>query len=187
MSKIALIDFKDSFTFNIYHYLVSSTHEITVFEDGRFEIEELEEFDKIVLSPGPGLPSETVSMKAILDRYAASKCILGICLGMQGLVEYFGGSLFNQVEVKHGVKTQVSLVANSKLFVNIPLKFDAGLYHSWACQVDTEGDLNIIALSADDIIMAVEHKNFPIFGIQFHPESILTDYGKEIVTNFVNL
>lgn len=186
MSKIALIDFKDSFTYNIYHYLRSSTDQVQVFEDGKFELEELEPFSKIILSPGPGLPKETNSMMDVLERYHASKTILGICLGMQGITEFFGGGIFNQENVKHGIKTRIMLLEKSPLFENLPQHFEVGLYHSWACDVSEAKEMELIAKSEENISMAIQHKNFPIFGIQFHPESILTEYGKEIVTNFVN-
>ncbi|MES2799451.1 MAG: aminodeoxychorismate/anthranilate synthase component II [Bacteroidota bacterium] len=187
MSKIALIDFKDSFSYNIYHYLVSNCDEVKVFEDGAFELDELADFDKIVLSPGPGLPSETKSLFAVLERYHQTKTIWGICLGMQGIVEFFGGKIYNQEKVKHGVAVAIDLIDDGSLFTNLPQRFAVGLYHSWACDVSESTALKMIARSDEMVLMAVQHRKLPIYGVQFHPESILTEFGKEIVTNFVYL
>jgi anthranilate synthase component 2 len=184
--KIALVDFKDSFTYNVYHYLDSLGYTPVVFEDGVFDPEELTQFDGIILSPGPGLPSETKSMFPLLEKYAESKFILGICLGMQGITEFYRGKLYNQNSVQHGVITKVEILIEDPLFKGIDNGFEAGLYHSWACDVSGSIDLEAIAISSDNVLMAIKHKNLNVYGLQFHPESIMTLCGKTILENFIN-
>lgn len=186
MSKLVLIDFKDSFTFNIQHYLVGMGVDVVIFEDGCFEIEELQEFDQIILSPGPGLPSEKHSLKGILGSYSETKMILGICLGMQGIVEFFGGKIYNQQEVKHGVTAEINIHDHTSLFKSIPDQINVGLYHSWACDIIESTELKTLADSQEGVIMAVQHVTLSVFGVQFHPESILSEYGKGVLFNFIN-
>lgn len=184
--KTALVDFRDSFTYNIEHSLVSMGMECEVLADGKFDPKTLEHFDQLILSPGPGLPEQTSSLNTILELYAGKKPILGICLGIQGIVEFYGGSIFNLGEVRHGVESEVRIVEASPLFKGIATTFKAGLYHSWACDVTNARQLKVTAVSTDGTIMAVEHDTYPIYGVQFHPESILTPDGKQILNNFVN-
>lgn len=185
--KIALVDFKDSFTHNVAHYLNSSELECTVLCDGDFDISMLEEFDRIILSPGPGLPSETNSMNEIIAMYHLKKPILGICLGMQGIAEFFNGKLFNLGTVMHGVQVDISVKGESPLFFRLETPFQAGLYHSWGCDISESKCLIADAYSKDGTLMSFHHVTLPVYGIQFHPESIMTKFGKQILENFVNL
>lgn len=158
---------------------------LTVLEDKEVKIDELDQFDCIVFSPGPGLPKDTHSMFPVLERYASSKKILGICLGMQGIAEFYGATLYNQKNVKHGVVETIKVLSESKLFLNIPKEINVGLYHSWAVDLENAKNLKMIAKSDNCVVMAIEHNELPVFGVQFHPESILTPYGKEIIENFL--
>lgn len=185
--KVLLIDFYDSFTFLIAHYLESCGAEVTIVEDKLVQLEEVDTFDAIVFSPGPGLPKETFSMFNVLKHYAGKKKILGICLGMQGIAEYFENELYNQVQVKHGISEKISISNSTTLFKNLPSEFQVGLYHSWAVTINSASEMQQIALSENNVIMAIQHASKPIYGVQFHPESILTDNGKEIFKNFLFL
>jgi anthranilate synthase component 2 len=185
--KVLLIDFYDSFTFLIAHYLESCGAEVTIVEDKLVQLEEVDTFDAIVFSPGPGLPKETFSMFNVLKHYANKKKILGICLGMQGIAEYFENELYNQVQVKHGISEKISISNSTTLFKNLPSEFQVGLYHSWAVTLNSASEMQQIALSENNVIMAIQHASKPIYGVQFHPESILTDNGKEIFKNFLFL
>ena len=185
--KVLLIDFYDSFTFLIAHYFESCGAEVEVVEDKKIVLAEIDRFDAIVFSPGPGLPKETHSMFKVLEKYAGKKKILGICLGMQGIAEYYGNELYNQVHVKHGISEKISISNSTTLFNNLPLEFQVGLYHSWAVTLDTASEMQQIALSENNVIMAIQHVSKPIYGVQFHPESILTENGKEIFKNFLFL
>jgi anthranilate synthase component 2 len=171
----------------IAHYLESCGAEVTIVEDKLVQLEEVDTFDAIVFSPGPGLPKETFSMFNVLKHYAGKKKILGICLGMQGIAEYFENELYNQVQVKHGISEKISISNSTTLFKNLPSEFQVGLYHSWAVTINSASEMQQIALSENNVIMAIQHASKPIYGVQFHPESILTDNGKEIFKNFLFL
>lgn len=165
--------------------MVSLGVDVTVCEDKQVLIEEVENFDCIVFSPGPGLPRDTKSLFPVLEKYAGSKKILGVCLGMQGIADFYGARLFNQEKVKHGVAESITIRQESKLFLNIPKEIEVGLYHSWAIDLKEATDLKVTGESESNIVMAFEHTELPIFGVQFHPESILTPKGKEILENFL--
>lgn len=184
--KIALVDYQDSFTYNIFHYLEGMGEEVVVFSDKTLLLADLNVFDAIILSPGPGLPDETASMFAILKNYSSSKKILGICLGMQGIVSYFGGTLYNQEKVQHGVQVPLKCINQNSLLRGLPLEFKVGLYHSWACEITNCPDLFSLAESNEGVLMAVQHNTLPIFGLQFHPESVMTEHGRTILENFIN-
>lgn len=183
--KVLLIDFYDSFTFNIYHYLQGMAVDVDVVEDDQLDIDTVGTYDAIIFSPGPGLPSEKKSLKPVLDRYAGKKKILGICLGMQGIAEYYGAELYNQQEVKHGVSEKINLLEQDGLFSFLPSKIDVGLYHSWAVKLKDESPFIPMAFSVSGVLMAIRHHALPVYGVQFHPESILTPLGKQIIRNFV--
>lgn len=183
--KVLLVDFYDSFTFNIFHYLEGMGVSVTVWEDKAVILSEVAAFDCIILSPGPGLPDETTSLLPILQRYASSKKILGVCLGMQGIALYFQAQLFNQKTVKHGVETLITPRNKANIFHNLPDTFPVGLYHSWAVDLADSTALLPLAYSTEGVLMAVKHVSLPIYGVQFHPESILTPNGKEILENFI--
>lgn len=187
MIKIAVIDNYDSFTYNLVHYLEDLNAEVTVFRNDELELDELEKFDKILLSPGPGIPDEAGLLKAIIAKYAASKSILGVCLGQQAIGEVFGGHLTNLDKVFHGVATKVTVnVTDESLFDNLPNEFEVGRYHSWV--VDTNNFPEILEITSVDEtgqIMSLRHKTLDVKGVQFHPESVLTPHGKTILKNWL--
>jgi anthranilate synthase component 2 len=188
MKKILVIDNYDSFTFNLVHYLEDLVAEVTVFRNDTFDIEEVLPFDKIVLSPGPGIPSEAGLLKQVISTYATTKSILGICLGQQAIAEVFGGSLKNLEKVYHGVATPIEIkTLDEKLYKGIPNEIEVGRYHSWVVNTnDLPETLEITATDKQGQIMSLRHKTLDVRGVQFHPESILTPYGKEILANWVN-
>ncbi len=159
--------------------------EVTVWEDLDVEIDQVVQFDCIVFSPGPGLPKDTKSLFPVLKRYEKSKKILGVCLGMQGIAEYYGATLYNQKEVKHGVSEKMRCINNGKLFSNLPNEIEVGLYHSWAIEIKQGLEIIPTGISETEVVMAIEHIKLPIYGVQFHPESILTPRGKDILRNFL--
>jgi len=183
--KVLLIDFYDSFTYNIFHYLESYGADVTVIEDRAVKLEEVAHYDCIVFSPGPGLPKDTASMFPVLEKYASSKKIIGICLGMQGIASYFGDELYNLNQVKHGVSEQITIESSGSLFVNLDKTQTVGLYHSWAVKLKENSQLEGLAYSSEYVLMALKHRDYPIYGLQFHPESILTKNGKEMLKNFL--
>jgi anthranilate synthase component II len=188
MKKIVIIDNYDSFTYNLVHYLEDLNTEITVLRNDEFELDELIPFEKILLSPGPGIPDEAGLLKKVIQKYAKSKSILGICLGQQAIGEVFDGNLINLKQVFHGVSTKVILtVDNDPLFKSLPAEFEAGRYHSWAVNPnDFPETLEITSTDEEGQIMSLRHKTLDIKGIQYHPESILTPLGKTILKNWVN-
>lgn len=182
--KILLIDNYDSFTYNIVHYLEKLNHEVAIMKNDAIDFSRVNQYDKIIISPGPGLPSDAGDLMLLLEEFYTQKPILGICLGMQALVQFFGGSLFNQDSVKHGVKEKINNLS-SKLYTNLPQTFEVGLYHSWAVNIDEAKTLTPTAYSASHVLMSLEHSTLPIVGVQYHPESIMTEYGEVIFRNFL--
>lgn len=189
MKKIAVIDNYDSFTYNLVHYLEDLDGQVTVFRNDELELEELESFDKILLSPGPGIPDEAGLLKAIITKYAPSKSILGVCLGQQAIGEVFGGSLINLDKVYHGVATKVTQsVTDETLFDKLPKDFEVGRYHSWVINTnDFPEVLEVTSTDENGQIMSLRHKILDVKGVQFHPESVLTPFGKQILENWINL
>lgn len=187
MKKIVIIDNYDSFTFNLVHYLEELDCEVTVLRNDEFELEELKSFDDIILSPGPGIPSESGLLNQVIVTYASSKKILGICLGQQAIGEVFGGSLLNLDKVYHGVATPINVLVDDEiLFQNLPKQFEVGRYHSWVINpTDFPEDLEVTASAENGEIMAIRHKTYNVKGVQFHPESILTPHGKTILSNWI--
>lgn len=185
---IAVIDNYDSFTYNLVHYLQDLNCEVTVFRNDEFEINELEKFDKILLSPGPGIPDEAGLLKEVIKVYASKKSILGVCLGQQAIGEVFGGSLTNLPKVYHGVATNIKvLVDDEVLFKGLEKEIEVGRYHSWV--VANEGfpsDLEITSVDHNNEIMSLRHKKYDVRAVQFHPESVLTPDGKKMLENWVN-
>jgi anthranilate synthase component 2 len=185
--KVVIIDNYDSFTYNLSHELKELGAEVTVYRNDQFRLEDLEEFDKIVLSPGPGIPSEAGLLLDVIRTYAGRKPILGVCLGEQAIDEAFGGKLTNLSEVFHGVQTPVTITAGDYIFNGLPKVLPVGRYHSWV--VDTEGlpdCLEVTAVSQEGYIMALRHRTMDVHGIQFHPESVLTPDGKTMLRNFLD-
>lgn len=185
--KIVIIDNYDSFTYNLSHLVKELGAEVTVLRNDQFHLEEIEAYDKIILSPGPGIPSEAGLLLDVIRTYAGRKPILGVCLGHQAIGEAFGGRLENLSDVFHGVATPCHLVADDLIFKGLEQDFTIGRYHSWV--VSREGFpecLEITAVSDEGQIMALRHRNYAIHGIQFHPESVLTPQGKAIIKNFID-
>ena len=188
-TKILLLDNNDSFTYNIVDYLrrIKNT-DLKVIRTNQAKINELKYFDKIIISPGPGLPNDFPVIFDILDKYHTSKFILGICLGHQAIGNFFAAKLKNIVPVIHGQAHQIKIITQSPIFTNLPKSFKVGLYHSWAIDFDDfPSELEITSLSDNNIIMSIASKKFTVFGVQFHPESYITEYGFEILKNFVDL
>ena len=192
MQRIVIIDNYDSFTYNLSHLLKEAGADVTVFRNDQFQLEELQQFDKIVLSPGPGIPSEAGLLLDVIRTYAPTKPMLGVCLGHQAIGEVFGARLLNLDDVVHGVATPCRIVASDPIFDGLLNKITVGRYHSWV--VSQEGFpscLEITAVSDDGgsvpNIMALRHREYEVHGIQFHPESVLTPEGKIIIKNFLDL
>lgn len=186
MKKIFVIDNYDSFTYNLVHYLEELGAEVMVRRNDQFELSELEAYEYLLLSPGPGIPDEAGLLKAAIKKYASSKKILGVCLGQQAIGEVFGAKLVNLDTVFHGVATPVEVTQDDVLFQDLPKTFEVGRYHSWVVQTPLPEDL--IATSFDDNhqLMSLKHKSLPIRAVQFHPESILTPDGKKMLKNWIN-
>ncbi|WP_298392610.1 aminodeoxychorismate/anthranilate synthase component II [Flavobacterium sp.] len=187
MKEVLIIDNYDSFTYNLVHYLEELNCKVIVLRNDEFELDEIEKYQNIILSPGPGTPSESGLLMDVIKRYASTKKILGICLGLQAIGEVFGGSLLNLNSVFHGVSSTVSIsVDDDTLFDSLPKTFTVGRYHSWVINPDDfPDDLEVTSLSEDGEIMSIRHKIFDVKGVQFHPESILTPHGKTILSNWI--
>ena len=185
--KILVIDNYDSFVYNLVHYIREFVDDVTVWRNDQFELDDVAAFDKIVLSPGPGIPEEAGLLKAVVERYAPTKSMLGVCLGQQAIGEVFGGSLINLDQVFHGVGTHVErLVDDEPLFAGLPKNFQVGRYHSWVvAREDFPQDLEITAVDESGQIMALRHKKYDLRGVQFHPESVLTPHGKSMIKNWL--
>lgn len=188
MTTIALIDNYDSFTYNLVHYLEDLDTKVTVFRNDELELDELKPFDRIVLSPGPGIPSEAGFLMQIIKTYAETKPILGVCLGLQALGENFGGKLINLESVYHGVATKIFLQNNDEIFDNLPNEFEVGRYHSWVLATENfPSELIITSVDENNQIMSFKHQSLNIRAVQFHPESILTPNGKKILENWLKI
>lgn len=186
MKKVLVIDNYDSFTFNLVHYIQSFDYDVTVYRNDRFDLQDVEQFDKIVLSPGPGIPDEAGLLKEVIRRFAAEKSILGICLGLQAIGEVFGGTLHNLDKVFHGVATRAKVVVDDeKLFEGLEKEFMVGRYHSWVLQNNVPDFLEVTAVDDENQIMALRHKTYDLRAVQFHPESVLTPNGKTIIGNWL--
>lgn len=187
MLKILVFDNYDSFTYNLVHYIETVTdHSIEIHRNDQISLSEIERFDKILLSPGPGLPSEAGILIDVIKKYASTKSIFGVCLGQQAIAEAFGGSLLNLQEVYHGVATSIDIIRDDILFKNIPTKFNVGRYHSWIVNKNyLPEELKITCIDQSGHIMGLTHTTFDLRSVQFHPESILTEYGLDIIKNWI--
>ena len=186
--KIVIIDNYDSFTYNLSHLVKELGAEVTVYRNDQFHLKQLEVFDKIILSPGPGIPSEAGLLLDVIRTYAGRKPILGVCLGHQAIGEVFGGKLTNLSDVYHGIATEGTQFGVDPIFTGLPKRIIMGRYHSWVVdRVDFPSCLEITAVSDDGQIMALRHRNYNIHGIQFHPESVLTPEGRTIIKNWLNI
>lgn len=186
--KTVIIDNYDSFTYNLSHLVKELGAEVSVVRNDRFSLGDINAFDKIILSPGPGIPSEAGLLLDVIRSYAGRKPILGVCLGHQAIGEAFGGTLENLSEVFHGVATPCHIIAEDTLFQGLPRDFEVGRYHSWVVSKENFPDcLEITAVSDEGQVMALRHRTMEIHGIQFHPESVLTPEGRIIIQNFLAL
>ena len=184
--KILIIDNQDSFTFNLKHYVQQFTNNVFVVRGDDCDLNHLRNYDKILISPGPGLPFEHPILKKVLDRYYDKKSILGVCLGQQAIADFFGARLENLRQVKHGVSSYITHSNNSVLFKNIPQSFKVGHYHSWVVSKNNfPQDLNITSENKEGIITSISHRYYDIHGVQFHPESILTEHGLQLIKNWL--
>ena len=186
--KTVIIDNYDSFTYNLSHLVKELGAEVTVVRNDRFELSDLEAFDKIILSPGPGIPSEAGLLLDVIRTYAGRKPMLGVCLGHQAIGEAFGAKLENLSDVFHGVATPCHIVAADPVFEGLDRDITIGRYHSWVVSKEALPEcLEVTAVSDEGQIMALRHKTMEVHGIQFHPESVLTPEGKTIIKNFIEL
>jgi len=184
--RIAIIDNYDSFTYNMVHAVKSLGYEVVVFRNDQFEMSELERYDKLLLSPGPGIPSEAGQLLDVIRSYAGKKPILGVCLGHQAIGEVFGCRLLNLNEVYHGVSSPMCVIANDILFEGLSREMEVGRYHSWV--IDRESVppcIEVTSISEDGEIMSIRHRELDVRGVQFHPESVLTPNGYEIIRNWL--
>ena len=187
MTNVLVIDNYDSFTYNLVHYLEDLECKVTVVRNDKLSLDDVEPFDKIVLSPGPGIPDEAGLLKDIIKRYAPSKSILGVCLGQQAIGEVFGGSLINLEDVYHGVSTKVTItVPDEPLFKGLDKEIEVGRYHSWVVHPDLPEDLEATSFDENGQVMSLRHKTYDVKGVQYHPESVLTPHGKLILKNWIN-
>lgn len=186
MKKVLVIDNYDSFTYNLVHYLEDLDCEVTVWRNDKLKLEEVAAFDRIVLSPGPGIPDEAGMLKEIIKRFAPEKSIFGVCLGQQAIAEVFGGSLINLEEVYHGVATTIRVQTDDPLFKGFPNEIEVGRYHSWVVNPDLPDCLQATSSDQQGQVMSLRHKNYDVCAVQFHPESVLTPMGKEMLANWLN-
>ncbi len=184
MLHILLLDNYDSFTFNLEHYLVSLGVHVDVKRNDVKELDALN-YDGVVLSPGPGLPVAAGRMMSLIECLDGKVPVLGVCLGMQGMAEYLGGTIYNQNRVKHGVQEEI-VTESSPIFKGLKNHIQVGLYHSWAVNSEC-GDFEIVAKSSTDIVMALQNEERKMYGVQFHPESIMTPDGMQILDNFLGI
>jgi anthranilate synthase component II len=186
--KLLVLDNYDSFVYNIVHIIreLGYAKDMDIVRNDKISLKEVEKYDKILLSPGPGIPSEAGIMQDIIKTYGPKKSILGVCLGHQGIGEVYGASLVNLPEVYHGLAITTKIVNKDRLFDKVPENFKSGRYHSWA--INPKSDLSKLVVTATDEngnIMAISHKEYDVKGVQFHPESILTENGKTILENWL--
>lgn len=187
--KILVLDNYDSFVYNLVHIIreLGYGKELEVFRNDKISLDDVEKYDKILLSPGPGIPEEAGIMPELIKRYAPTKSIFGVCLGHQAIGEAFGGTLTNMDVVLHGFGMKTTITdPEAPLFKGLPSTFTTGRYHSWVVEKDTiKGDLLITAMSEDNRVMGIRHAKYDVQGVQFHPESVLTENGKAMVENWL--
>jgi anthranilate synthase component 2 len=186
--KILIIDNYDSFTYNLVHLVNEIGLQCEVWRNDQFKIEDVDAYDKIILSPGPGIPSEAGLLLEVIAKYAPTKSIFGVCLGQQAIAEVFGGTLYNLKQPMHGIATPITVTDDTeRLFAGLPHQFKVGRYHSWV--VDEKSIPDVLTVTAvdemDNSAMALRHKTYDVRGVQFHPESILTEFGKEMMQNWL--
>ena len=187
MKPILILDNYDSFTYNLVHYVKELGFKADVYRNDKISLADVDKYDKIILSPGPGLPNDAGILKELIHTYAPTKKIFGVCLGMQAIGEVFGAKLENLDEVFHGVSTSININTSAcPIYRGIPNNFQIGRYHSWVVSNDNfPSELSITAKDVYGQIMSLQHKEYAVYGVQYHPESILTEYGKNIIKNFL--
>ncbi|MBK0380161.1 anthranilate synthase component II [Mucilaginibacter segetis] len=187
-NKILIIDNYDSFTYNLVHLVNEIGLECEVWRNDRFNIDDVCAFQHIILSPGPGIPSEAGLLLNVIEKYAPTKSIFGVCLGQQAIAEVFGGKLYNLSQPMHGIATPIKVTdGNERLFKGLPNNFKVGRYHSWVVEKNLPEELTVTAIDeADNSVMALSHTRYNVRGVQFHPESVLTEYGKEMMQNWLS-
>jgi len=185
-ASILVIDNYDSFTYNLVHYLEDLDCEVTVKRNDQVGLEEVDAFENIVLSPGPGIPDEAGLLKQIIAKYAPTKKILGVCLGQQAIGEVFGGTLVNLDEVFHGIATKIKIIKDDVLFDGMPNEIEVGRYHSWVVDANLPNVLEATSIDENGQIMSLRHKTYNVNAVQFHPESVLTPNGKQMLKNWIS-
>ncbi|WP_432714499.1 anthranilate synthase component II [Pedobacter sp.] len=185
--KVLVIDNYDSFTYNLVHLINEIGYEVEVWRNDKFKLEDVEQYDKILLSPGPGIPEEAGLLLKVIEKYAPTKSIFGVCLGQQAIAEVFGAKLLNLGRPMHGVATPITVLDDAEItFTDCPETINVGRYHSWV--VDNEGMPDCLTITAKDVdgqVMALRHNDYDVRGVQFHPESVLTAYGKQMMKNWL--
>ena len=184
--EILMIDNYDSFTYNLVHYLEDLNCKVVVKRNDAFSLDEIAHFNEIVLSPGPGIPDEAGLLKTVIKTYAPRKRIFGVCLGLQAIAEVFGGKLINLNQVYHGVATTVKITEADYLFKGLPSEIQVGRYHSWVVDKNLPKDLIATSWDENGQVMSLKHQTFDVCAVQYHPESILTPYGKQILKNWLD-
>lgn len=180
-----MIDNYDSFTYNLVHYLEDLDCKVTVKRNDQLTLDEVEPFDLIVLSPGPGIPDEAGLLKEIIKTYAPIKRIFGVCLGQQAIGEVFGGSLINLDQVYHGVATTITVTQDDPIYKGLPKELQVGRYHSWVVDPNLPEELEATSTDENGQIMSLRHKKYDVTAVQFHPESVLTPEGKQMLKNWL--
>lgn len=180
-----MIDNYDSFTYNLVHYLEDLGCEVVVKRNDQLQLSEVDAFEQIVLSPGPGIPNEAGLLKAIIEKYGPTKRIFGVCLGQQAIGEVYGGKLVNLDQVYHGIATKINITEEDYIFKGIPNEIEVGRYHSWVVDTNLPECLQATSFDEDGRIMSLKHKEYDVRGVQFHPESILTPHGKQMLKNWL--
>lgn len=187
MKKILVLDNYDSFTFNLVQYIQEILDtKVDVYRNDAIDLDAVDAYDTIILSPGPGLPSDAGIMPALIKHYAPTKAILGVCLGHQAIGEAFGAELENLTQVYHGIETPIRITdPEEALFLELPPKIEVGRYHSWVVRKENlPADLVVTAVAEEGVIMAMRHRTYNVRGVQFHPESVMTLEGKKMLANF---
>ena len=190
MKKVLVIDNYDSFTYNLVHILreFGLDESMRIVRNDKFELDEIEEYDYVLLSPGPGVPADAGLMPQVIKRFATSKNILGVCLGHQAVGEAFGCELFNLPHVYHGMVTPIEIIDEDLIFKGLPKAFNVCRYHSWVIEKENISDeLIVTSVAENGNIMSVKHKEYNVRGVQFHPESIMTEHGKQIIQNWLGI
>jgi len=184
--KVLIIDNYDSFTYNLVHLIECFTDDYEVWRNDAIDMLKVADFDAILLSPGPGLPNEAGLMTELIKQYISTKPILGICLGCQALGEYFGAELYNMKAVKHGLQTPIKIIDHKNLYEGLPNTIAVGRYHSWALKLKDDSNLIPTAYDEQNTLMSFRHRDLAVYGIQYHPESIMSPDGMKLIENWMN-